>query len=733
MSCKIYLKEKAKVILPNGNESILFDKLFNITGNYQKALDIYEVVETPAFKEFNKGYIAQYRADRSVVNRATPSSVQGFSEVFNSDNTVKIIYAESPTTVTLELLESKDLGKGKAREFLQEFIYSFPNKDIELVISPRDRGTTYQGLANFYESMGFQYKEYSDIEMVRYRNRGRLYPEGYDANFEPPVRVLANYITESSANKASKNEVLDFMRAKGITNTDMLIDTLAPLYKNGLPIFTKENLSKISILDSYDIHRLQKEESAQRELEGILNYLRDAEYMEVSETPVEPSGTMIGTLTPSVVDEVVDSEVSVVVDGEVIPAKGNNLNVDMSVTINDNLNPTLAEDIAFLRNISENNWYDNTDSVVTILKSIEESAKENGINLTGLSETATEVSRETILDLLNTVEQAIETGDATNLQTLVDTLIGQDYKQAPFELNDGEVYLKFPINEQAAFEDLSLIKITDNLYKRVAKVSTPELLANISQKTEQPLSVVEQAAKLNIDTAIENAELAEQIYLQKVANGINPFTLEPNVDNISSVGVSEYYRERFELDFAQWLIDNNREDFTVDTNGIKYTNPYNQVEAYNRLPKYLRDALLEYTKVSKSIEVPFVTQGQVVENGDIFVDRARVVANTSYLKPYTGDYTVQGDFLVVRNAVDNFLKIRNQVYELTSESGNIGFYRQVAATSGKYVDNVVIKPEATNAVLGLNVLKDIARPLEIAENLTQEELATINEQHFECQ
>lgn len=128
-----------------------------------------------------------------------------------------------------------------------------------------------------------------------------------------------------------------------------------------------------------------------------------------------------------------------------------------------------------------------------------------------------------------------------------------------------------------------------------------------------------------------------------------------------------------------------------------------------------------------------MAQGQVVENGDIFVDRARVVANTSYLKPYTGDYTVQGDFLVVRNAVDNFLKIRNRVYELTSESGNIGFYRQVAATSGKYVDNVVIKPEATNAVLGLNVLKDIARPLETAENLTQEELATINEQHFECQ
>lgn len=732
MSCKLYLKDKSKVVLPNGNDSILFNKILGIVGSYQKALDIYEVTETSEFKEYNKGYIAQYRADRSVVKNATPSSVRGFNEVFNEDNTVKIVYSETSNKVSLELIESRDLGKGKARKFLQDFIYSFPNKDIELIISPRDRGTTYQGLAKFYESLGFQYKDHSDIEMIRYKNRGRLYPEGYDANFEPSVSVLTNYINDRSENKASKREVMDFMKAKGVTDTDSLIKELSKLYNNGIPIYTKENLKRISLLNSYDIYRLQKEEGARTELEGIYNYLRTSDYIEISETDVVPSGGMIGALTPSVKDTDINSEVSVVIDGEVVSTKGNNLNVDMSTTINDNANPVLAEDIAFLRSISEDTWYNDVDNVVTILESIEESAKENGVNLVGLSQTATEVSRESIMNLLNVVEDGIESNNSAEIQPLVDTLIGQDYKQAPFELKEGEYYFKFPVNEQTAFEEMSLIKVTDNLYRRVAKVSTPELLANIANMTQQPLSKIEQMANLNKDKSIEDADIAEQIYLQKVANGVNEFVLEHDVDSISSTSVSDYYRENFEKDFAQWLINNDNESFTVDSNGIRFTNPYNQVEAFNRLPKYMRDSLVEYSKISNSINIPFVNKSPTVENGDIFVDRSKVIANINSVRTYRGDYTTHGEYIVVRNSVDNFLRIKETVYELVSESGNVGFYRELAPAPSRFADNVAIKPEATSSILGLNILKDIARPLEVAENLTQEELEQINEQHFEC-
>src|SRR5690606_35620351 len=233
MACKLYLSEKGRVILPNGNESILFNSLYDILGNYEKSLDIYEVVDTPDFKDYSSGYIAQNRADRSVVKRATPSSIEGMWEVYNTDSTVKILYSETESSVVLDTIESKDLGKGKAREFLKEFLDSFPSKDIETTIEPKSSGTTYQGLASLFESMGFEYNNDSDVEMVRTKNKDDFYPDNFDQNGEPSVEVLSKYIIANSDNKASKREVLDFMKAKGIYNTDDALTALKRLYVDG--------------------------------------------------------------------------------------------------------------------------------------------------------------------------------------------------------------------------------------------------------------------------------------------------------------------------------------------------------------------------------------------------------------------------------------------------------------------------------------------------------------------
>ena len=733
MACKLYLSEKGRVILPNGNESILFNSLYDILGNYEKSLDIYEVVDTPDFKDYSSGYIAQNRADRSVVKRATPSSIEGMWEVYNTDSTVKILYSETESSVVLDTIESKDLGKGKAREFLKEFLDSFPSKDIETTIEPKSSGTTYQGLASLFESMGFEYKNDSDVEMVRTKNKDDFYPDNFDQNGEPSVEVLSKYIIANSDNKASKREVLDFMKAKGIYNTDDALTALKRLYVDGIPVFTSDNLRKVGIFDAYDIHNIQKSETSQREIEGIFNYLVSSDYMEVSDDNVEFSGDMIAGSVVGVVPTIIDSETSTIIDGNVVPTRGGVVNVDMSVTINDELNQTLSEDIAFLRQISEDTWDNNLEYVGEILGSIEESAKINGVSLVGLRELSLQESRDTILDLLDELETAITTGITTKLQSSVDSILGLDYQQAPFELNEGEFYFKFPVNEEYAFNELSLIKISDNLYRKVYKMSTPEILATISAKTGVPVSVVEKSALLEKDLSISEPTISEQIYLHKVANGVNEFKPSIAVDKITSEEVSEYYQQRFETDFAQWLIDNNNTDFTVDSSGIKFTNPYTQVESYNRLPKYLRDGLVEYSKISKTLELPFVESTPSVENGDIFIDRTRVISNPSIVKPYTGDYTVQGDFIVVKNAVDNFINIRGTIYEIVSESGNVSFYSKVEQSNSKYIEPAVSKPMATNSILGLNVSKDTATPVEVAENLTQEELTEINEQHFECE
>src|SRR5690606_14611940 len=402
---------------------------------------------------------------------------------------VKILYSETESSVVLDTIESKDLGKGKAREFLKEFLDSFPSKDIETTIEPKSSGTTYQGLASLFESMGFEYKNDSDVEMVRTKNKDDFYPDNFDQNGEPSVEVLSKYIIANSDNKASKREVLDFMKAKGIYNTDDALTALKRLYVDGIPVFTSENRRKVGIFDGYDIHNIQKSETSEREIEGIFNYLVSSDYMEVSDDSVEFSGDMIAGSVVGVVPTIIDPETSTIIDGNVVPTRGGVVNVDMSVTINDELNQTLSEDIAFLRQISEDTWDNNLEYVGEILGSIEESAKINGVSLVGLRELSLQESRDTILDLLDELETAITTGITTKLQSSVDSILGLDYQQAPFELNEGEFYFKFPVNDEYAFNELSLIKISDNLYRKVYKMSTPEILATISAKTGVPVSV----------------------------------------------------------------------------------------------------------------------------------------------------------------------------------------------------------------------------------------------------
>lgn len=51
MRCRIDKRGK-QVFTPQNERSKLFDKLHNITGDFQKALDVFGITETSGFKEF---------------------------------------------------------------------------------------------------------------------------------------------------------------------------------------------------------------------------------------------------------------------------------------------------------------------------------------------------------------------------------------------------------------------------------------------------------------------------------------------------------------------------------------------------------------------------------------------------------------------------------------------------------------------------------------------------------
>lgn len=726
MSCKLKLKDKGVVILPNGKESLLFNSIYNIVEDYQQALDIYQVVDTKEFKDFNKGHIAQYRADKSVLKNAVESRVRGFSEVHNSNQTVRIVYKEGNNNVDLELIESKELGKGHARKFLQDFIYSFPNKDISLIISPRDRGTTFQGLASFYESMGFEYKRGSDVEMIRFKNKGRLYPEGYDENAEPSVGTLMSFIRNNTANKATKKEVIDFLTSKGIQNTDRLLENLLQMSNQGILIFSKDKMKKATIFDDFEIYKIQKDPSKQNGLQEVFNYLLTEEYVEVGTSEKVASGEVLNSGVVEKKGVKADTNKSVLVDGVIQDKLQQSSNVKTSETLTDEANPELSSDIAFLRNISEDVWADSIEEVTTLLESVEEEALQNGVNIKGLSTKAEELGREGVLNILEQIEYAIETLDSSQLQTTIDTTIGDTVESTNISLKDGEIFLETSLSEESLFENEGLLKVDDNIYIKVPDVSLEELLSSVSDKTGMPISIVAESATKETD----GYETSQKIYLHKVARGVNEKVVNVKVDKITSQDVSNYYRDDFIKDFGDWLNENDNTDFTVNEKGISFSNPYQRRESYERLPNYLKESLQEYSKVSETFDLDFIFNRVNADFGDIYVDRARVMANKNALKEFAGEYNIFQEYIVTKNSVDNFIKVNNTVFELVSEDGNIGYYKRVEEQ--EQMANSVLKPEATNDILSINHSKTEAKEIEDIQNITEKELLTIEKQNFDC-
>ena len=89
----------------------------------------------------------------------------------------RIIFKPSrnSNTIDLELIETPTemRGAGHAKEILSGFLNVIDNYGytVELVLSPRDKGTSFEKLGNFYQNFGFNFSQEggfeSDFEMIR--------------------------------------------------------------------------------------------------------------------------------------------------------------------------------------------------------------------------------------------------------------------------------------------------------------------------------------------------------------------------------------------------------------------------------------------------------------------------------------------------------------------------------------------------------------------------------------
>lgn len=732
MDCVIKVdKAQGKVFLaPSGKESILFNKLLNIldVSNFDKALNIYNVTQTQDFKNYNLALIKQYRADRSVVKTPIPTQ-GGFSEVFNKEGNVRIVYKETPSSVQIELIESFERGKGLSRKFLQDFIYSFPNKDIELVVSPRDKTTSFQNLATFYQSVGFEFKKGSSFEMVRYFNKGRLYPEGYDINAEPSVQHLMNYINQQGTPSTSKQDVIKFMQSSNITSSDDLLRQLSRAEQEGIFIFNKKNLENTELFSKFEISKILKSRAQQTALVDMLKYLRqNTEEITIDPISTENTEQFLPEGKVEVLNKSTDTDVKIITNNILISKKKRPSNVKTIATLEDTFNPQLAEDIAFIRRVSENDWLTLQQQIKILLTSVEESARGNGINLKGLSNSYNDLSRNQILNILNSVEDLLEGNLAVEeFDSILNQYLGDNVETQDVILKDDEVLIDEDVDEEGAFISLGLLKIGKNIYKRVKPQALIDLLNTNSIKTGRSIEEIEQEVNKYYDRDFLDVETAKRVYLLKSNLGVFDVVDNPFTDKVETV-LSEV-PENFVQEFAEWLIDNDNYLFKVDNNGISFTDITRANEAMQSLPQYLKNDLTNYSKISESITVPSLIEEVVVNRGLLNYDRAKVLANPRLLPEYQGLKTETDFGLAVTDYNENFLKNEGKIYELNEEIGNVSLYSELPRVG---LDINLRKPEGTTAVIDYTRLESSSTLPVIQNILTEQELNTINEEHYKC-
>lgn len=718
MSCKIVNKKEGKVFLPNtGKESILFNKLINIVGvsNFDRALTIYNVTETKEYRDYKKKSIDQYRLDKSVVKNATPTKA-GFSEVFNSDNTVKIVYKVEGSKVNLELIESKSKGKGLAKQFLQDFIYSFPNHDIVLTVAPRDSNTSFQRLAKFYQDMGFDFQSGSSFEMIRYKTKGRLYPEGFDINAEPSVKHLMDYINMQGKPKTTKKDVVAFMKSADISNSKDLLLGLSKAEKEGIFIFSKKSLENTKLFSTFEVSKIMKSVKQQESLTDMLKFLRQSSQEIEVDLVAKENTSEVSEYGKVETTSKEGSEIKTTVKGEVKPKK-KRIKTDGAIITD--FNSELAEDIAFVKLVGETDWDNMQPQIQTLLKEIEQEGLNHNINLKGLSTSLGALTRGQVIEILDEVENLLEGSKTTS--EVIDLYLGEEVDTSEVILNENEVLFETEKSEQELFEQDNLLKISDGRYLKVSPESYIETLNTNSIKTERTIEQVEQDANLNYDKTISDIDVAKQIYLMKSNFEIVD---EQSLEDIEKVSLfKEEVPSDFVEEFAQWLLKNDNSYFKVTKDGISFTNVFQAKEAMESLPNYLREDLNNYSITSKTITTPDLLSRVSVETGLLSEDRQKYLLSPKALPEFKGEFKSEGDTIIVKDNVNNFLRVGSNIFELSDSSGNISFFVKI--------ESDIKNPNTINEIEYFPLMTE-AKNTENLKVLTENQLEEINDKHYNC-
>lgn len=379
---------------------------------------------------------------------------------------------------------------------------------------------------------------------------------------------------------------------------------------------------------------------------------------------------------------------------------------------------SIQEDIVFLLSIDNDVISNNTSPAQDILHRIEQATIELGLDTVGLAESqqSIEATKEYLSALSQFLYNPVETA-SLYAQAHNDFFSVQETQDRPIILtiqgNDLMV-IQSQKSEYELYRDYGVIRIQGDVFKKVSK-QTENLFEDFYQRVLQDPSVVPQKVlypyAFETETEISTQKLRNPRYktqikqaLEKYVNSLLPSlqTTESTPEELQEFAVqklvhksqqrvlqkSDYYNTMYSRDNSKFLDSflpkinkyilkqkerGNEIPVSWTQRGLElpYDGVYSAVQLLYSLPQSLREDTIKYAQITQNMpSVLQIANTQYLNDieSDIDFNRNYYTNFPDQLPNYTNAYQTLDDNTIQTRSTENFIKIRNQVYEKVTEN-----------------------------------------------------------------
>lgn len=631
-----------------------------------------------------------------------------------------------------------------------------------------------------------------------------------DGDFQPTRRSLFDsglYNSEEITDILSDQELLETIRTFVYNLDAMEEEVLNDVYTDDTYLVvengTKNRIGKFNLSNPYLVEKIAVET-----LGGIKT-------REEFETKVFEEETSVFLATPYMENKGTSKDLFIkfkqfkklgvvaIEDGQLV-SKPNNTREYLEQVLTEPESIKLQESLIFLISLDNGVYLEAPEAIRELTKDLTKELINIGLDVTSLESTIKSKSIPEFKEFLNSISNFLILEDAKSFDNLIGTYneyfnvnTNFSFKNMviPTHINESNTfYMESTKSNIELFKENNLIKVGDNIYKRVAEVSSDNMYESIYNSTVRGgyTNILPDAAvkptgfdedgtiNLNKILAPENKEaiIADmKSYINKQMKDIyvgsfevnqetlenytliynfynkssdfNKYNLQPNktieqTNFTNEIGNINYLKTDFIADFNKKALKEKLKNseiyndfyknFRISSIGITLINQ--DPITLNKMDKYLEDNvdLINYLKLHKQgVELTKIERKEIITD-DLFL-RNYYTNFPTVLPAYKGDYSSLSDNTLIAKTKDPFIRLNGGIYELVNGMGMQGIYGRLEVNEGifKNYDTTMPPPLLDIEISEIaSIDSNIEQDIKITHLYNEEEKTEINNKYDNC-